>query len=256
EAARSPEADTVASAEAAPDTVAPAEPAVPTGMVAVPGGRYPLGCQPGDARCWDDEKPGIVSALDPFGVMREEVTVVEYEACVETGTCPPAGRASTCTAVTAPASMQPVTCVPWEAARAYCGWRGWRLPTEAEWEVAARGPEHPDYPWGDDAPTCERAVLGGRGAYCAPRPREVASAPEDRSWVGALDMGGNVREWTASTLTPYGQPAAAGEADAKRVCRGGSWRMKTADAATAHTRGEEEPGAERDDIGFRCVVSL
>ena len=121
------------------------------------------------------------------------------------------------------AADRPAVMVTWHGAESYCAWVGGRLPTEAEWEYAARGPEGHPYPWGDASPTCELTNHG----QCSGVPVKVGRFPQNASWCGALDMAGNVWEWVRDWFEPYsdlpqenptGPPS--GEAP---VLRGGGW---------------------------------
>ncbi len=227
-------------------------------MVAVAAGSYTLGCDPAqDHSCWDDEKPRHAVAMRAFAIMRHEVTVAEYQRCVAAEACPEPDQRGGCEARGSQPDDAPVTCVDWQAAQAYCTHRGWRLPSEAEWEVAARGAELPDYPWGSEPPSCQKTVLaeGEPGGCGTGGPLPVGLRPADRSWAGALDMGGNVREWTSSDYAAY--PGGAAEKGRRgKVNRGGSWSMKPDELNTSHTRGVDRPGEARPDLGFRCAVSL
>src|SRR5262249_4091558 len=141
-------------------------------------------------------------------------------------------RGSLCTATDASKGRHPITCVDQAQAATYCRWAGKRLPTEAEWEYAARGVEGREYPWGNDAPDCDRANVArnpGQGCGRAKGTVEVGSLPAGASASGALDMAGNAWEWVADGWDPgvYAKgtqtdPAvpATGE---KAVLRGGSW---------------------------------
>ncbi len=111
-------------------------------MVSVPAGEFWMGCHATDSACRDDEKPGRMVYLDAFKIDKTEVTVNAYKACVKAGAC------------TEPSSYegqgdQPVTNVEWFQADAYCRWAGKQLPTEAQWEKAARGTDGRIYPWGN-----------------------------------------------------------------------------------------------------------
>ena len=152
----------------------------------------------------------------------------------------------------------PAVEVTWFGARDYCLWRGRRLPTEAEWEKAARGIDKRRYPWGDGAPTPERAVYGR--AYNATAPTGTTT-PEGASPYGVQDMLGNLREWTASPYRPY--PYAAGDrretpgSFAERVVRGGSHDDRADSLRVTFRRHYGHRGLARGHhfIGFRCATS-
>jgi serine/threonine-protein kinase len=203
-------------------------------MVYVPGGEFEMG----SAEDGDDEKPVHTVALSDFWIDQTEVTNAQYAAFLsEQGNQTEGGVTwlalgdADCLIEQVDSKYQPkrgyddhpVIEVSWHGAAAYCKWAGGRLPTEAEWEYAARGPDGRIYPWGDDAPTCERAQFG----ECSGRTVAVGSLPSGASWCGALDLAGNVWEWVADwygdypserQVNPTGPPF--GEA---RALRGGSW---------------------------------
>ena len=190
--------------EAAP-TTAPSDSAA-TPMVRIPSGCFALGSQ----HNYSDERPRHRVCLSRFQLDRTEVTVAAYARCVKAGRCTPAigyqGRHPTrryCNAGHAGFGRHPINCVTWAQARAYCAWRHKRLPTEAEWERAARGTAPGPYLFGRTAPTCALAVIAkvvkgrfvpgcGQGSTLP-----VGSRPRDRSREGVLDLTGNVSEWAA-----------------------------------------------------------
>lgn len=232
--------DASPAASSAPGTAATGE-AAPEAMVYVPGATFKLGRDDGD----EFAKPAHEVTVGAFYIDRTEVTNEQYQRFVrETGhRAPPhweggeyrAGEASL-----------PVVNVSWEDARAYAAWAGKRLPTEAEWELAARGTDGRLYPWGqewDGARANTREA--GRGRIVA-----VGSFPEGASPYGALDMIGNVWEWTASDPVSYrgdGRLLAPG-----KVIRGGAYDVPR-ERATATYRGVVQPGRTYDKTGFRCV---
>ena len=207
--------------------------------------------------------------LDGFWLDRTEVTNGQYERCVEAGGCtPPVERGSyTRSSYYGDDAYRdyPVIWVTQQQAADYCAWAGARLPTEAEWEYAARGPEGRLFPWGD---AFDGQRLNYCDANCTLGPNDptfddgyadtapVGSFPAGASWCGALDMAGNVREWVADWYGP--DPAerqetptgpAAGEL---RVPRGGSWLDAPHGARTAQ-RGGSAPDYARYKEGFRCA---
>ena len=153
----------------------------------------------------------------------------------------------------------PVNEVTWIGALAYCRWRGARLPTEAEWEAAARGRESRTHPWGEQAPNAQRAVFGRRSGETA----QVGSRPQGATPEGAMDLAGNVAEWTSTLYHPYPYRADDGREDplapGERVTRGGDHVFdSTPERMRSSFRGgySRAPGSGHRHIGVRCAKSI
>ena len=151
----------------------------------------------------------------------------------------------------------PVTEVTWAGARDYCAWRGGRLPTEAEWEAAARGREARPFPWGSSMPTAELAVIGQRSGTTLP----VGSRLKGATPEGLLDMAGSLAEWTSSLDRPYPYRADDGRenlsAPGERIARGGNYIFdETPDRLISWNRivGSRNPATGHRQIGFRCAA--
>lgn len=219
-------------------------------VVRVDVGTFMMGCNDAvDTLCRTDEVPFHAVTLSPFEIEETEVTQARYAACVDDGACTPP------TGVYDPSTTPdlPVAFVDWTQADAYCHWAGRRLPTEAEWEAAARGSDGRLYPWGDEPPDCTRANIAG----CSEAIQPVGSHREGASPFGALDMAGNVMEWVADfyaadyyATTPLVDPTgpATGMYHTKR---GGSF-MGDPQTVRASYRVEGFP-VGLSNLGFRCA---
>jgi len=211
-----------------------------------------------DRERFEDEQPVHTVALGGFWIDQTEVTNAQYRGCVEAGDCePPSSRTSSTRDEyygNSDYDDYPVIWVSWYQARTFCEWAGARLPTEAEWEYAARGPDGLVYPWGDRPPN---DTLASCCDYVGDTTR-VSSYPGGASWCGALDMAGNVWEWMADWYGSYPserQVNPTGPSSGEvRVLRGGSWRGDLNHARCAH-RGIPTPGNWIDLVGFRCARS-
>ena len=238
-------------------------------FVEIPAGPFTMGADPAvDPRAYDNEKwsastsEGIVD-VPAFYLARHEVTVAQYAAFVR------ATKATVDANALAGQPTHPVAFVTWPNALAYCRWlesvlakaqgptgdlvrAGWRvtLPTEAQWEKAARGGDRRAYPWGDQ-PRKDRGNFEGTG----PTPVGQYACPECP--YGLADMSGNVWEWTSSPYQPYPYDASDDranlDADALWVMRGGHYGDAARTARTT-TRGAADPGARRAFIGFRVAL--
>jgi formylglycine-generating enzyme required for sulfatase activity len=237
-------------AEAAPARVAPTPVSVPEGAtVKVPAGKLSLGSADGDP----DEKPIVEVTVAAFDLDATEVTVAAFARCVGAGKCSEPDTGMYCNWHKDGRERHPVNCVDLEQATAYCAFAGRRLPTEEEWEYAARGPDGRKFPWGPGAPAAQLCWNGdgsdlGRGERQGTCP--VASYPAGLSPFGAFDMAGNVWEWTASAHCPYDHRGCSAPT---RVIRGGAWNNVLPAYVRAQDRAEETSASRRDNVGFRCA---
>lgn len=225
-----------------------ANPNPPPGMLYVPGGEFMMGSDLGD----DYEKPTHRVTVKPLFIDKSEVTCGEYEKFIKAtnhrlprnwsnASCPRA------------AFNNPVTGVDWYDATAYAQWAGKRLPTEEEWELAARGSDGRKYPWGNDWKS------GFANAENASQGLTEVDRFKGASPYGAIGMVGNAWEWTASKLAPYAggrispQELGDGKVDL-RVIRGGSWQSDRSSATTTYRWGwPASGGKDYSNTGFRCV---
>ncbi|MCD4685775.1 MAG: formylglycine-generating enzyme family protein, partial [Anaerolineae bacterium] len=212
-------------------------------MVHVPPSCFTMGRAHGSS----NEQPAHEVCLDaPYWLDQTEVTRGMYNDCVAAEVCTPVRPSEYVTRDT-----QPVIRVSWFQAQTYCEWRGARLPTEAEWEYAARGPDGLLYPWGETY--IARNVVASSFA-----PEDVGSLPNGASWVGALDMSGNVAEWVSTIYQVYPYTADDGREDltdesSPRVMRGGSFADLGAYDLDMTGRDEADPHAAASTTGFRCA---
>ena len=229
-------------------------------LMCVRAGDFLMGSADMDPDAKDNEKPQRKVKLGTFWIDRTEVTNAMYARCVGQGACraPRETRSATRSSYygDAPFGNYPVVYVPWEDAQKYCAWAGRRLPTEAEWEKAARGTDGRIYPWGEEKPDNQRANFNGNTGDTT----AVGTYPTGASPYDALDMAGNVWEWTADWHDEtYFQNAPARNpqgpsSGTKRVTRGGSWYYDHTYIRAAY-RGDYDPNDTNNNIGFRCALS-
>lgn len=202
------------------------------------------------------ESPQHAVTLDAFWIDRTEVTNGQYALCVAQGTCRESRLASD---PDYNGDNHPVAGIPWQDAAAFCAWVGGRLPTEAQWEYAARGPENRIYPWGIEF-DCEAGnfwddVTGCDDGYPGPAP--VGSFAAGASWCGALDMAGNAWEWVRDSYGSYPAGIQANpvgpDSGEERILRGGSWGYHAPFVRTAF-RYPVPPSANYLAVGFRCML--
>lgn len=233
------------------------------GMAEVPAGPFIMGCDPGGEGCADDSGPARRVTLAAFHIDVTEVTVGAYRRCVDAGACSAPKRGPFCSFTDEPERVEehPINCVHWSQAAAYCHWAGKRLPTEAEWEKAARSEDGRLYPWGSEPATCARAVIAGEeGPGCGRGSSwPVGTMKGDMSPYGVHDLAGNVSEWVLDGYAPdtYAHAAATDPRGPKgaplRVVRGGQWWRTPPHACRTTSRQDRSPDDALAFRGFRCA---
>jgi formylglycine-generating enzyme required for sulfatase activity len=238
----------------------------PAGYASVPAGTFWMGSPDGEGQA--DEHPQHQVTLAAFCMKTTEVTVSEYAACVTAGGCPPAPttvmwanisnedrtkRSAFCNAGKADRDSHPINCVDWNHATGYCTWSGGSLPTEEQWEYAARGPDGRIYPWGNDAPSsqlCWKRAPGDVPVWLGTCP--VGAFVNGASPFGLHDMAGNVWEWTSSPYCPYQNASCE---SAERVNRGGRWQDSDPSQVRSAFRLRGDVTLRNVSLGLRCVRS-
>ncbi|MCB9508064.1 MAG: formylglycine-generating enzyme family protein [Myxococcales bacterium] len=257
-------------------------------MACIPAGEFIRGVDSDDHDCGQPDQlhadvpstsPAMRVEMSAYFMDVTEVTNAAYAACVAAGGCPESGPRY----VDFGRDQQPIVGVSWYDAQAYCAWAGKSLPTEAQWEKAARGPDGELTPFGNDPVACDVAVImdGGGHRSCGQmkergehpetgRVALVGSMPAGR--YGLFDMVGNAEEWVADWWTenwtacgadcagpdPTGPCGGAEECDGYRlrVVRGGSWYWPTGHATGYHRRRHYPANSPFHHFGFRCAASV
>lgn len=242
-------------------------------MALVPGGQTWLGCTAADPQCAGAEQPQHLVKLPAYWIDRFEVTAAQYKACVEAGSCAAPSLSDPACNWSNPVRVKhPINCIGWSAAQSYCTWAGKRLATEAEWEMAARGPctssdasqclmELKPFPWGVKPATCAQTVMADpvTGSGCGLGTTAVAGIQTaDTSPVGVRDLGGNVSEWVLDTWdagfyasSPVTSPVNTAAGDSK-VVRGGSYVSPKAKVRSAFRQSGAADAASAA-VGVRCA---
>ncbi|MFH1907385.1 MAG: formylglycine-generating enzyme family protein [Chloroflexota bacterium] len=247
-------------------------------QVYVPSGEFIMGSADLEAKITLEggraypEMPVNTVYLDGYWIDKYEVSNGQYALCLDAGICQPLHLTSSETRTkyygNPEYSNYPVIWVNWYMARAYCEWTGRRLPTEAEWEKAARGTDGRKYPWGNDPLSgeranfcdidCPRSFANSLYNDGYPDTSPVGNYPAGASPYGAMDMTGNVWEWTGTLIQPYPYDSNDGredlEANGERVWRGGPWSNGVWWMRST-VRYRSVPTYWLDNLGFRCASS-
>jgi formylglycine-generating enzyme required for sulfatase activity len=254
-------------------------PETPPGMVLIPGGTFMMGCTISEMGVWHGRDLDTCCAsprheinLSAFLLDATEVTVEQYQECVDKGACKNPKGIQSCNWVHPDRTNHPMNCIDWLYANHYCTWRGKRLPSESEWEYAARGGHNEwRFPWGNDRPDCSRAIMrDDSGKGCGQNSTwPVRSRPPNG--YGLYDMAGNVMEWTADCRnSDYAGAPCDGSAwkigdCGAMILRGGCWEDEAPYLSASCRRSDEPSSGKYADykqfffnrpiaqVGFRCA---
>ncbi len=226
-----------------------------SGMIEIPTGSFTMGSDQGAP----DEGPPHRVELNLYWIDIYEVTAGQYQTCVDAGVCSAAGMTAGCNSVRTDRVDHPVNCVSWDQASTYCQSQGKRLPTEAEWERAARGDDGRNFPWGESFPSSELLNYNNNIGSTTP----VGAYPLGVSFYGLHDLGGNVQEWTSDyyasdyyAQSPSKNPQGP-ESGALRVGRGSSWKIGVPiEVLSTTVRTAFVPDTINNSVGFRCASDL
>lgn len=228
-------------------------------LVYIPAGKFLMGSSETDGDHYEDEQPQHAVYLDSYWISRTQITNAEFADCVEAEACAyDVGTQRNPRYVDPAYADHPVVYVSWYMAQTYCQWSGGRLPTEAEWEKAARGPNGVKYPWGWEDPENNVYLTNANNVIGDTTP--VGLFLKGASYNGVMDMGGNVREWVSDWYDPHyylslpdRNPTGPASGD-KKVLKGASFEDSShySRAANRLAHDPKSPGIAR---GFRCAYS-
>jgi formylglycine-generating enzyme required for sulfatase activity len=224
-------------------------------LVFIPDGEFLMGSSKYDRDLETNEVPQHKVYLDAFWISKTQVTNTMYAVCVADGACQYSASHKTNPNYLDPAyANHPVVYISWQAALDYCTWAGGRLPSEAEWEKAARGPDGQKYAWGDTSPSVSQVNANNIISGTSP----AGQYPDGASYYGVLDMGGNVREWVWDWYDPYyyqyspGKNPMGPNSGEKKVLKGAGFSDMIRYVRPAN-RLAHDPTSPGNNRGFRCV---
>lgn len=229
---------------------------LPISWIHLQAGSFPMGSNSGIS---DETRHNI--SISAFDINKSEVTVAMYKTCVDQKKCSEPAKDLQCNWAGSGKSDDPVNCVDWNQAEQYCVFVGGHLPTEVQWEYAARSlGQDREYPWGSNDPTCQNTVMDEGGIGCGKKGTwPVCSKPSGNTAQGLCDMAGNVWEWvydwygdTYFANSPVDNPKGP-QIGSFRVLRGGSYDYNSAKIFRASLRSRDVPTKKSPGIGFRCV---
>jgi formylglycine-generating enzyme required for sulfatase activity len=221
--------------------------------VEIPAGEFAMGSLASDPYAQEHEIPQHKVFLSTYQIGRYEITNSEYAQCVRAGVCYHPDKEL----INNPEEADfPVVFVNWNDANNFCKWIGGRLPTEAEWEKAARGSDGRLYPWGNEEPNCNLANYGA----CDRETKPVGQFSNEPAPYVIYDLAGNVWEWVSDwydseyySISPYENPQGPSEAPPRRVLRGSAWVNSDITALRSAHRHRLHPYSAFESTGFRCA---